>query len=168
MRRLALWFLVACGSSTPAAPAGPATPMSAAVEVAADASVPDAGPSAELLAATPWIFRYNAPPRVETWTLRYAGTEAQLVVENAQGTQTYIGIATDGATLALTVATRTAKLALDCKRAHRGVGVTCKDKKPKAIDLLDCYHPDFKEPMTFAPSPGDEYSASCGGYQLLK
>ncbi|MBL0219923.1 MAG: hypothetical protein IPQ07_39415 [Myxococcales bacterium] len=36
------------------------------------------------------------------------------------------------------------------------------------IDVLDCYHPDFKTPL-FAPSPGVEYVSDerCTGYRLI-
>ena len=128
---------------------------------------PDAGPSAALLEAPAWIFRYNAPPRIETWTLRVADGQALLDVDNGTSPLRYTGTAEQGATLKLSVATSTAKLALECKPARRAIGPMCTGKKPPAADVLDCYHPDFKEPMTFAPAPGVEYSADCSGYRRL-
>lgn len=169
MYRFALCFACACGaSSAPAiSPAGePAAPV-AAPSAPVDAASPDAGPSAALAAAPAWVFRYNAPPRVETWTLRYVGGEAIVVVEATAGTITYLGTATEGATLALAVSTSTAKVALDCKHAKRPIGATCKERKPATLEVLDCFHPDFASPMTFAPAPGVEYAASCNGYQRL-
>jgi len=172
MYRFVLCVACACGSSPLPAPAPASAPVEAAptpptASVPIDAAVAEAGPSAELAAAPAWIFRYNAPPRVETWTLRHLGGEALVVVETAQGTTTYRGTATEGATLAVSVATATAKLTLDCKRAKRPIGSTCKARKGPALELLDCYHPDFASPMTFAPAPGVEFAASCNGYQRL-
>lgn len=164
MSRFALCVLCACGSSTPPAVAPPVAPPAADAAIAV---APDAGPSAALAAAPAWIFRYTAPPRIETWTLRVAGDEAMLAVETAQGTTTYLGTATEGRTLAIAVATQTAKLALDCKHGVRAIGATCKAKQPPQLEVLDCFHPDFKEPMTFAAAPGVEYAASCPGYQRL-
>lgn len=157
--------VAACGSSQP--PSSAPVPAAPADAAAADAPEPDAGPSAALTAAPAWVFRYNAPPRVETWTLRVAGNEAMLDVESATGTLHYLGTATDAGSLAIQVATSTAKLALECKRASRGIGATCGAKKPPALDVLDCFHPDFSSPMTFAAAPGVEYSATCNGYRRL-
>jgi hypothetical protein len=161
-RWFALCLVSACGS-----PAAPATPIPRSPPPI-DAAVPDAGPSAELAAAPAWIFRYNAPPRVETWTLRFVNGDAIVVVENARGMTTYLGRATEGATLAIAVATSTAKVTLDCKHATRTIGETCAARKPPALDVLDCFVPDFTSPMTFAPAPGVEYAASCNGYQRLR
>jgi hypothetical protein len=155
--------LCACGATTTtvvASAPSPAPPI--------DAAPPDTGPSAALVAAPAWIFRYDAPPRVETWTLRHLGGEALLVVETAAGTTTYVGTATDGPTLTIEVATTTAKLTLACKPATRAIGETCAARKPPSLDVLDCYHPDFATPMTFAPAPGVEYAASCNGYQRIR
>ncbi len=163
MSRLALCLVCACGSSPPPPAMVSTPPPSPPI----DAAPPDAGPSAELVAAPAWIFRYNAPPRVETWTLRYLHGEAIVVVENARGTTTYLGTATEGATLALAVATPTAKVTLDCKHATRAIGATCAAHKPASLEVLDCFVPDFTSPMTFAPAPGVEYAASCNGYQRL-
>jgi hypothetical protein len=167
MKRFVLCVACACGSSPP--PATPPAPVEAAPATSppVDAAAPDAGPSPELAAAPAWIFRYNAPPRVETWTLRHLGGEAIVVVETAQATTTYLGTATEGATLALSVATATAKVTLDCKHAKRAIGDTCKARKAPTLDVLDCYHPDFTSPMTFALAPGVEFAASCNGYQRL-
>jgi hypothetical protein len=120
------------------------------------------------MAEPPYIFRFNAPPRVETWTLHYAGEEAVIDVETGTGTTRYVGSATqntDGVRFA--VATSTAKLALDCKRASRGIGATCNAKKAPKLDVLDCYVTGFKEPMTFGVEPGVEYAAECNGYRRL-
>jgi hypothetical protein len=164
-RWLALIVVCACGSSPPPAAPAPAPPPPAPP---LDAAAPDAGPSTELLSAPALIFRYNAPPRIETWTLRYAHGEAIVVVDNARGTTTYLGTATEGAALAISVATTTAKLSLDCKHATRAIGDTCAARKPPTLDVLDCFVPDFTSPMTFAAAPGVEYAASCNGYQRLK
>jgi hypothetical protein len=165
MYRFALCVACACGSSPSPAVAPPSPPPA---PPPADAAIAhDDGPSAELAAAPAWIFRYSAPPRVETWTLRFTERQALLAVQTAQGTTTYLGTATEDATLVVAVATPTAKLALDCKRARRAIGATCKAKKPPMLDVLDCFHPDFKEPMTFGAAPGVEYAASCPGYQRL-
>ena len=111
--------------------------------------------------------RFDALPRVETWTLRHAGGEAMVVVESSRGTTTYVGTATEGATLVVSVATATAKLVLDCKHATRPIGNTCAVRKPASLEVLDCFVPDFASPMTFAPAPGVEFSARCNGYQRL-
>jgi len=124
---------------------------------------------AAVTAAPAWVFRYKTAERTETWTLRYADGAALLVVENAQGTQRYVGTATEGASLALAVSTGSAKLALDCKHAKRAVSAKCNDPKVKPSDVLDCYHPDFKEPMPFGPAPGIEYvvEPGCNGYRRI-
>ena len=92
-----------------------------------------------------------------------------LDVTSATGTVRYLGTATDGETIALRLATSTAKLALDCKRTNRAVGTKCNDAKAKKLDVFDCYHADFKEPMPFGPEPGIEYAdaADCKGYRLI-
>jgi hypothetical protein len=167
--RLTLVLLAACGSSSPAiksesAPAPPApAPADAAVATPPDAAVPDA-----VTQAPAWVFRYHTADRSETWTLQYAGGSALLVVETAKGTTRYTGSATEGATLALAVSTQTAKMALDCKRVTRPVGAKCNDTKAKPIEVLDCFHPDFKAPMPFGHAPGIEYvvDGSCNGYRL--
>lgn len=164
--RFALPALVAC-SSAPPQPAPtpvPAIPTDAAVDTPVDA-----GPSAALTAAPAWVFRFASPDRTETWTLRTAGSEAMLDVETAQGTAHYLGTATDGDTIAVRVATATAKITLDCKKTQRKVGKACNDAKAPKRDVLDCYHPDFKEPMPFGAAPGIEYSAGggCTGYRLV-
>jgi len=78
-------------------------------------------------------------------------------------------VALAGATLAIDVTTGTARMTLDCKKAQRKLGAACNDKAAKQVDVLDCYHPDFKTPMPFAPAPGVEYvsDATCTGYRLL-
>jgi len=160
--------LVAACSSAPAPAQHPqvtaqTAPADAAIDAAPDAGVPEA-----VANAPAWVFRYSTAQRAETWTLRYHGDAALLTVETAQGTQRYVGSAADGATLKLDVSTGTAKLALECKHAKRPLSAKCNDKKAKPIEVLDCYHPDFKEPMPFGPAPGVEYvvSGSCNGYRL--
>lgn len=163
--RLALVVVVAaCGSSAPP-PAEP-TPVEPAPPI--DAPPPDAGPSAELAGAPAWVFRYSAPGRVETWTLRYHGETAMVVVEG-QRTATYLGMATDGAELKIAVAEGPNHLTLACKRTHKAIGTQCNDTKAKQLAVLDCYHPDFEAPMTFGPAPGVEFVQSdrCNGYRLL-
>jgi len=158
--------LVGCS----AAPPPPVVEHPEAPPVAKDAAV-DAPPDAPdpLASAPAYIFRYHTAARSETWTLRYGDGAALLVVEGAQGTQRYRGTATEGASLALDVTTGTAKLALDCKRAKRPLGVKCNDKKARPIDVLDCFHPDFATPMTFGAAPGVEYvvDATCNGFRLV-
>lgn len=129
--------------------------------VAVDAGVPADAPA--------WIFRYHTAQRTETWTLRYHESIALVTVETAQGVVRYTGSAADGASLALNVATATAKLTLDCKRKKRALSAKCNDTKAKPVDVLDCYHPDFKEPMPFGREPGVEYveASGCKGYRLI-
>ncbi|MBA3542721.1 MAG: hypothetical protein H0T79_24100 [Deltaproteobacteria bacterium] len=76
MRRFSSWLVVAgCGAS--AAPEHPTQPTSivaiadAGVDATPDADIPD-----EVANAPAWIFRYNAPDRLETWSLRYSGETA--------------------------------------------------------------------------------------------
>jgi hypothetical protein len=166
MQRVLVVLVAACGSPR-ASPSAPAAAAPAPADAAVDSAPPDAGASAAVLAAPAWIFRYNAPPRVETWTLRVADGEALLDVDSGTSTIHYTGTAEQGASLKVSVATSTAKLALDCKHASRAIGPTCTGKKPPASDVLDCFHPDFASPMTFAPAPGVEYSAACNGYRRL-
>ena len=166
--RTLVWSaLLGCSSAPPPAPRpepAPQAPADAAIAVAPDANL------AEAVATAPaWVFRYSTPQRSETWTLRYRDGAAMIVVEAAQGTTRYLGSATEGASLALSVSTPTAKLALDCKRTKRALSTKCNDAKAKPIEVLDCYHPDFKEPMPFGPAPGVEYvaTAGCNGYRLV-
>lgn len=166
MSRSLLLFVAACSGASPAKVEPPAPPVvaDAAIDAAADAGV-----SAALAAAPAWVFRYATAQRTETWTLRVNAGEALLVVANAQGTLRYTGTASEGATLGLDVTTGTAKLALQCKHAKRALSAKCNDTKATPIAVLDCYHPDFKEPMPFGPAPGIEYAvdASCNGYRLI-
>ena len=164
--------LVACGSAPP--PASPvaevAAPPLEAASPPVDAAPPvpiDAGPPPELLTAPAWIFRYDVPPRVETWTLRHHGGQALVVVEGPQGTTRYLGTATDGASLVLDVTGPAATMRLDCKPARRPVAATCGERKPAPLDVLDCYHPDFAAPMTFARAPGVTFDAACNAYRRL-
>jgi len=165
MRALLAVALAACGSSPP--PAAPPAPIAPPIDAAIDAA-PDAGAPQAVLDAPAWIFRYSTADRRETWTLRHADGQALLVVETAQGTQRYLGTATPGASLALAVSTGTAKLALDCKPNKRALSAKCNDAKAPQVDVLDCYHPDFKEPMPFGKERGVEYvvAADCSGYRL--
>jgi hypothetical protein len=164
--RMFVLCLVAC--SSPPSPAAehptPPPPPVAAVDAAppADAGVPE-----EVTAAPAWIFRFNTPGRVETWTLRFANEHALLVVEAATGTTRYQGSMSDA--LALRVKAGSALMSLDCKREKQAIGTKCNDTKAKKIDVLACYHPDFKSPMTFGAEPGIEYVAndSCTGYRLI-
>jgi hypothetical protein len=174
MYRLTIAFVVACSSSpsTSTTPPPSTAPADAAV-VAIDAA-PDA-PSAtdgELAAAPAHVFRYNAPPRVETWTLRIAGDRASIVVAGEREV-VYVGrAAASGDTTNIDVATSTAKLGLACKRAKlANVGAANAERKPgkpgkpcafvpattTTLDVWECKHLDFEAPMPFAAAPGVEY-----------
>jgi hypothetical protein len=170
MWKYAACLAAACSSSSSSSPVErpvqPAAPV-VAVDAAPPASPPDAGVPDEVANAPAWIFRYNAPGRVETWTLRYHGTIGLVVVEAASGTTRYIGTATDGASLQLALASGPNKLALECKRQKLAVGAKCNDTKAPKRDVLDCYHPDFKAPMTFGAEPGVEFDGTCNGYRLI-
>jgi hypothetical protein len=169
MRVIAFTLIAACGcgSSTPPsqAPVVAATP--------ADAALPDANPDAGVpadVASTPaWIFRYNAPDRLETWTLRYHGGVAALDVQSKTGTVHYLGSATGDESVRLEVAASNARMALDCKHEQLAVGAACGDKKAAKQDVLACYHPDFKAPMPFGAAPGVEFvtTPACTGYRRL-
>jgi hypothetical protein len=167
MRHVVLVVLVACSSSAPPAE-HPATPVAAPPD-AAPAPPPDAGVAQAVLDAPAWVFHYTTKDRKETWTLQTADGQAQLVVESAQGTQRYVGTAT-GDPLKVDVSTGTAKMTLECKHAKRSLSAKCNDSKAKPIEVLDCFHPDFKTPMPFGPAPGVEYAvdANCNGYRLVK
>lgn len=162
-----LLCLVACSSSPSSAPEHPAVPPPAPVAAVDAAPPPDAGVPDEVATAPAWIFRFNTPNRIETWTLRYHGETALLVVEAATGTTRYLGSMSDA--LALRVKAGSALMSLDCKREKQAIGTKCNDTKAKKIDVLACYHPDFKAPMTFGAEPGIEYVAndSCTGYRLI-
>lgn len=168
---VACGLVIGCGSSAPPSAAPEPGPAPAPM-VAVDAAAPDAGNAgipADLAAAPAWVFRYDAPGRRETWTLRHHGGQALVVVEGAQGTTRYLGSATEGATLVLSVMAGASGLALDCKRARQPIGATCGDRKAAPLDVLDCYHPDFEAPMTFAPAPGVEFvtTGGCSGYRRI-
>ena len=165
MVRTSFILLVACGGPTHVDPPVAHVTTDAAV----DAPAPDAGVSDAVAHAQAWVFRYHTAQRTETWTLRYSGDQALLVVESSRGTLRYQGSATDGASLALAVSTSSAKIALDCKHTTRAMSAKCNDTKAKPIAVLDCYHPDFKEPMPFGHEPGIEYAvdASCNGYRMI-
>lgn len=169
MHRGLAWFLIGCGSTSPARPEAPpiapvAAPPDAAVEPA------DTGPPAAVLAAPAFVFRYHTADRSETWTLRHAEGAALVVVETSTGKLEYTGSATEGDALAISVATSTAKLALDCKREKLAVSAKCNDTRAAPIDVLNCYHPEFATPMSFAPAPGIEYAdvPGCRGFRLAK
>lgn len=141
-----------------------------AVAIPVDAPAPDAGLPDELTTAPAWIFRYNTPDRTETWTLRYHGDAALLVVEAKPGTTRYIGTLTEGASLALALTAGRNRMTLDCKHDKMSLSANCNDMKAAKQDVLNCYHPDFKAPMTFGPEPGVEYVAGgdCTGFRLIK
>jgi hypothetical protein len=168
-RRLLIPLVLAGCSSASPAPERPATAPPAPVDAAVDA-MPDAGPSAALLDAPAWIFRYTTKDRAETWTLRVAGDEALLDVATTRGVTRYLGSASDTTSLVVDVATSTAKLRLDCKHAKRPLSATCNDAKAAPVEVLDCYHPDFATPMPFGREPGIEYvvDPTCNGYRLVR
>lgn len=168
MRILIVSLVAACGSSTPATQAPPPVAVAAPQDASIDAA-PDAGLPADVAAAPPWIFRYNAPGRLETWTLRYHGGVAAMDVESATGTLHYVGTATETSSLALALTAGSARLTLDCKHEQLAVGTACGDKKPPKQDVLACYAAGFAEPMPFGAAPGVEYlsSTACTGYHRL-
>ncbi len=160
-------IVIAGCSSAPSAerPAPPAPVLAdAAVDVAATESVPEA-----LSNAPAWVFRYSTAQRSEMWTLRRNGDAAMLVVESATGPLRYLGSASEGTSLVLDVTTGSAKMRLECKREKLAVSAKCNDTTAKPIEVLDCYHADFKTPMPFGPAPGIEYivDATCNGYRLI-
>jgi hypothetical protein len=177
--RTALLFTIGCSSapshSSPVTPPAPPPADAAVAAVEPDAGIPQAVFDAPL-----WVFRYSTTDRTSIWNLRYADGHALLIVDNSNphteeddsGTVTpvYYGTATEGETLKIDVTTGTARMTLDCKRAKRSLSKKCNDTKAKAIDVLECFHPDFKTPMTFGLRPGVEYvvDASCTGYRLAK
>ena len=169
LRFLVPLAIAGCGSSAPPATQPSTPPSPAPVADAAVEATPDALPDA-LLDAPASIFRYSTADRKETWTLRRDGGTALLIVETAQGERRYVGTARESDTsIVLDVATSNAKMALDCKREKLAVSAKCNDKKAKPIDVLNCYHADFKTPMPFGPAPGIEYvvDASCNGYRKV-
>lgn len=168
-----LLLLAACSSS----PSSSTTPPTVASQpdAAVDALPPDA-PSATdgaLASAEPHVFRFNAPPRVEMWTLRIAGERASIVVAAANET-VYVGSFVDGK---LDVATSTAKLSLVCKRDKlANVGEVnakpskkCAFAKTATLDVWQCKHPDFEAAMPFAAAPGVEFAVvvGCNAYRRL-
>ena len=169
-----LLLLAACSSSSSSstAPTNPtpvaSLPDAAGVVVDAPADAPGATDGA-LATAPQYVFRYNAPPRVETWTLRIAGDRASIVVK-AANEMLYTGTFVDGK---LDVATSTAKLALACtrgkldnvgepdavqKKGKRG----CAFAKTSGVEAWLCKHPDFEAPMPFAAAPGVEFAITGG------
>jgi hypothetical protein len=169
----AVWISsVACSSPSAPPPAAP-IPVKPEPVISADAALaatPDADVSDEVANAPAWIFRYNAPGRLETWTLRYHGDGALVIVEGEKGATRYVGSVANGTSLALTLVAGANKMSLDCKPAKKPLGSKCNDAKAKKLDVLDCFHPDFKTPMTFAQAPGAEFvqSDKCTGYRLLE
>jgi hypothetical protein len=168
MRRSVVLVLAAC--SSPAAPPAehPVTTSEARQDAASEPPpAPDAG--VPEVAGDAWVFRYSTKDRNETWTLRYANGNAVVIVDTAGRQMLYLGGAAEGKTLEVDVASGTAKLSLDCKRTKRPLSAKCNDSKAKPIEVLDCYHKDFKTPMPFGPAPGVEYvvDASCNGYRLV-
>jgi hypothetical protein len=161
--------LAACGSPPPPSSPAPERPV-APVAAPADAPAPDAGLPDEVATAPAWIFRYNTPDRTETWTLRYHGDTALLVVEAKQGTVRYVGTVTEGASLTLALAAGPNRLTLDCKHEKMSLSGKCNDRKAAKQDVFNCYHPDYKAPMTFGPAPGVEYVAGsdCSGFRLIQ
>jgi hypothetical protein len=158
--RLLVLVALGCGSSTPP-PAAP--PVVAADAAIADAPAPDAGVPDDVLNAPARIFRYNAPGRVETWTLRYSRPNALITVERATATTRYIGTIE---LLTLTLAAGPDQLTLKCRPGEIQVGAKCGDKHPTPLTVLNCFHPDFKAPMSFGDAPGVEYvvTDACSGY----
>lgn len=152
-----LVFLAACSGAAPPPTPPPLRPPP--IDAGVDAA-PDAGIDGQA-----WVFRYHTAQRTETWTLRWQDDRAQLVVDGTTGTQRYWGTYKDGV---VDVATASAKLQLTCKPAQRALSKKCNDKKAAKVDVLDCFHKDFAEPMPFG-TPGVEYvvDASCNGYRLI-
>jgi hypothetical protein len=179
MRVFLLLAIGACSSAAPT-PAQPST-SEAPIETPVDAPVlevaTDAPPRPDIQAtATPYVFRFASAARNETWTMWFGSGVAVLDVQPEGGAVTqYRGSAVVGATLGIDVASPTAKLSLDCKRTKRDVDPPCDPKakpaksKPKkiSIEALDCFVPNFKEPMPFGPAPGIEYVAdgACAGFR---
>jgi hypothetical protein len=164
--RLAWIAAAARGSSPPikSEPPAPSPPDAAVVAAPPDVGVPEA-----VTNAPAWVFRFRTADRDETWTLRHAGGNALLVVDSAQRSLRYVGLATGSDNVALDVKAGTAKMTLDCKREKLSVSAKCNDTKAKPIEVLNCYHRDFKAPMPFGPAPGIEYvvETSCNGYRLI-
>lgn len=171
-RLVPAWMvLAACSSASPSAETPASAPPIATqpTDAAPDAPPPDAGPSPELAAAPAWVFRYDTPDRAETWTLRHHGDLAMIDVESTRGVVRYLGSAAAGTTLKLDVSTSTGRVQLDCRRSTRRIGSSCRDRKPPALDVLDCFVEGFTEPMPFALAPGVAYvvTSACTGYQTI-
>jgi hypothetical protein len=157
-------LVTACGGARSAEPQPAAAPIESA-----PTSAPDAGISEALASAPAWVFAYRTAERAETWTLRYAGSEAMLEIETAQGVMRYLGTAAEAASLTIDVSSASARMSLDCKRAQRALSAACNDTAAPAVDVLDCYHPDYDTPMPFGAAPGVEFVVddSCNGYRLV-
>jgi hypothetical protein len=119
--------------------------------------MPDAD---ELAGAAAWVFRFNAKDRVETWTLRFAGTRAAIDVERSAGAPSHYTGTTDGSTFTL------GTLSMTCQPAKLDIGGGCTGTKASKLDVLSCRLPGFDQPMPFAAAPGVEYLA-CGGYRPI-
>lgn len=177
MRSLAIVTLAACSSPAAPQPAQPVMPAEAPADAAPPPVVVDARPDISLTAPA-YVFRFASQARAETWTLWFASGVAMLNVDTAGGTvRQYQGGATEGTSIVIDVASATAKIRLDCKRAKREVDPACDPGAPRPkkaprklqVDALDCFHADFKEPMPFGPTPGIEYVAdgACAGYRVI-
>ncbi|MBA3459008.1 MAG: hypothetical protein H0T46_03540 [Deltaproteobacteria bacterium] len=169
LSRIALSItLAACSSASPAAER-PEQPPQLPPDASIDAPAPDASAPQAVIDAPAWVFRYSTADRKETWTLRHVGGSAMLVVESASGSLTYLGTAVAGPSLALDVSTGSAKMTLECKPAKRSLSAKCNDAKAKPVEVLDCFHKGFKEPMPFGAAPGVEYTVApgCNGYRLV-
>jgi hypothetical protein len=155
--RVAWLFVVAC-TSPPAAQQTTPSIATAPADASVDAPV-DAAVDAELAAAPPWIFRFHTTglilqqSRLETWTLRFTGGRATILVERkiaeqgqpwADEPQTlYIGTGGEDGFVLTTVGN--AKLDLACKRVKLDVAAPTAVRKP---------HPrtgKFKEPCSGDP-----------------
>jgi hypothetical protein len=174
MRSFVLALLAACSSPKSPAPTTVSAPPPPTPDAAVDAFV-----DTELAAATPSVFRYNADPRNETWTLRHVSGRAELVIE-AKTKTVFTGTAIDNdGSLKVEVTTSNAKQSLDCKPDKLAVVPSTAaikkcafdPAKTSPIDVLSCKVPGFDVPMPFA-RPGVEYVQAAGcatgaGYRSL-
>jgi hypothetical protein len=190
-------------ATTPAPPpavaavdASPLDAASAGGEATPDPELASASPWVFRFHSTGLIVR---EARIETWTLRHVGDRAMVLVERgAQGDTTYTGTATDaGTSLKLELTDGANSLAFDCTRGKIAVAAanavrqphrpTGKYKEPCSgdpgrfvpakttkLDVLNCRHPDYEAPMSFAAAPGVEYlyvNDDCnqqgGGYRRI-
>lgn len=161
MRLGALIVVAACSSPSKPAPVEPPPPPVPDAAVAPDAGVP--------ADAATWRFRFSTKDRTETWSLRFGNGYATMDIELADRTAHYTGTMVGGASTKLEFSAGSARLSLDCKRSQRPLSSKCNDMTAKPIDVLDCYVPDFKEPMPFGEGQGVEYvvDPTCNGYRLI-